>query len=818
MSAESKRTLSIALAGNPNSGKTTVFNALTGARQHVGNYAGVTVEKKEGSATHDGIELKIVDLPGTYSLTAYSIEEIVARNFVLDEAPDVVVDIIDASNLERNLYLATQFMELGVPLVLAFNMSDVAEARGYRIDDTVLSKLMGVPIVRTIGHKGRGIDELVEAIVAVANGAAQAVENQRHPDYGGEVEPRVQQLTDLIAAKCDPDRHRRWFGVKLLENDEETIKRLGRLCGDEMDHLLAEAKRRRDHVESICGDSAEIVLADRRYGFISGACTEAVTQTVEARHARSDKIDAVLTHRALGLPIFAVLMYLMFQLTFSLGETPMSWIEAGFAWLGATVSGFWPDGSDSLLKSLLVEGVIHGVGGVLVFLPNIVLLFLAIAFLEDTGYMARAAFIMDRLMHKIGLHGKSFIPMLTGFGCSVPAILATRTLESRHDRMTTMMVIPLMSCGARLPIYTLIIPAFFPQTWRAPVLFSVYLVGILLAVICAKLLRATVFKGESTPFVMELPPYRVPTLKGLCVHAGERSWGYLHKAGTVILAFAICLWAASTFPRKTQFERDYQAETAAAEADYLAATQAMQSRLQLPDTTNLLADTIAAGQADTDGPATLIRLMRIRQAIVNARADFDDAVAEGDLAADSPAAAERERIRDAAIDRASQIDPVLHAEVITHMDDVRRPRDKRLAKIANAMQAETLSYTISGRVGRWMAPALRPMGFDWRIGTALIGALGAKEVFVAQLGIAYAVGETDERSDSLRRRLQEDYTPLTAYCIMLFCLVTAPCVATIAVTGRESQSWKWALFQVAGLSILAYVLTTAVYQIGSLFT
>jgi ferrous iron transport protein B len=386
--------------------------------------------------------------------------------------------------------------------------------------------------------------------------------------------------------------------------------------------------------------------------------------------------------------------------------------------LGSVTSLLWVPGSQSALKSLLVDGVIGGVGGVIVFLPNILLLFLAISILEDSGYMARAAFIMDRLMHKIGLHGKSFIPMLIGFGCSVPAIMATRTIENRKDRLTTMLIIPLMSCGARLPIYALIIPAFFPQTWHAPMLWTIYVIGLLLAVSGAKLLKTTLLKGDSPPFVMELPPYRMPTLKGMLLHTWGRSWLYLKKAGTIILGISIILWAMTSYPRKTTFSRDFDAEIAEVETAFAS-------------------------------------------------------------------------------------DPVAQAN--------------KKAELEQSMQAEELAYTVTGRIGHAIGPILKPMGFDWKIGTALIGAFAAKEVFVAQMGIVYSVGEAHEESDALRARLQEAYSPLQAFCIMLFCLISTPCMATIAVTKRESGSWGWALLQFGGLTTIAYVLTTVVYQAGTLF-
>jgi ferrous iron transport protein B len=680
-------TITIALAGNPNSGKTTIFNNLTGARQHVGNYPGVTVEKKVGQSKHKGIEINVIDLPGTYSLTAYSMEEVVARNFIIDEKPDVVVDILDATNVERNLYLATQLMELGVPLILVLNMMDVAKARGIEFDIEKLSRLLGEPIVPSVGHKNQGTEKLLDMITSIAagdNGYGNVTVN-----YGREVEEELAKIKLLIAEEKTLSRKYppRWLSVKLMENDRDAREKVL------SSKILQAVEKSTSHIEKVYGDHPEIIIADRRYGFISGACQEAIRSTVESRHDWSDRIDEVVTSRILGLPIFLGLMYLVFHLTFTLGTPLMEWVETGFGLLGGAIESLWPEGSGSALKSLLVDGVIGGVGGVVVFLPNILLMFIAIAVLEDSGYMARAAFIMDRLMHRIGLHGKSFIPMLIGFGCSVPAIMATRTLENRRDRFTTMLVLPLISCGARLPIYMLIIPAFFPESLHTPMLWIIYLIGIILAIVSAKLLRSTLFKGASAPFVMELPPYRVPTIKGVLIHMWERGWLYLKKAGTIILGVSIVLWAMTSYPKVDEVE------------------------LQgLPE--------------------------------------------------------------------------------------------------EEALQVE-LSHSIAGRIGHALEPLLKPMGFDWRIGTALIGAFAAKEVFVAQLGIVYSLGEVDEESEGLRKRLQENYIPLVGFCIMLFTLISAPCMATIAVTRRESGKWRWALLQLGGLTAMAYLLTLIVYQVGS---
>jgi len=835
------RTVTIALAGNPNSGKTTIFNNITGARQHVGNYPGVTVEKKEGRCTHKGVDINVVDLPGTYSLTAHSVEELIARNFVIDERPDVVVDVIDSSNLERNLYLVVQFMELGVPLVLAFNMSDVAEARGMAFDLKQLSELLGAPIVCTVGHKRRGTAELLDAVVRRADGREEWSAPDIH--YGPEIENELGLLEKLVKSDdgLSDGLDARWLAIKLLEGDEEILSRVSN------DELRGTVSRSTAHLERVLGDAPEILIADQRYGFISGACQEAVRSTVEARHTVSDKIDAVLTNRLLGLPIFALMMYLVFQLTFAIGNPCVDFLDGLVSGdLAGSVNHLWPKGSDSLARSLIVDGIIGGVGSVLVFVPLIMLLFFAIAILEDSGYMARAAFIMDRLMHKIGLHGKSFVPMLIGFGCSVPAIMATRTLESRRDRMTTMMVVPLMSCGARLPIYMLIIPAFFPVRWRTPMLWLIYVIGIALAIVCAKLLRATVFKGESTPFVMELPPYRMPTLRGLLIHMWQRVWMYIKKAGTIIFALAVILWAANTFPRSAQLDAAHEKQIEGAKAAYLRELGGLNGTLGLPADSSLLRraaqaelkladvrakhwehedaakkaveERQAAIDALSNGPngQVLAEFLEVRGEVLRVRAAFAETVEDAGLEEGSESYRRQLRHRDEILAEIAKANPGAYPAVVAYLDDVKAALDENVEAAESRWRVEVTAHSAVGRVGKGLETVLRPLGFDWRIGTALIGAFGAKEVFVAQMGIVYSLGgEVDERSESLREKLRADYSPLVAFCIMLFCLVSAPCMATIAVTVRESGSWKWGLFQLGGLTALAYVVTLVVYQIGS---
>ena len=687
--------ITVALAGNPNSGKTTLFNRLTGARQQVGNYPGVTVEWKEGLHKAAGREINFVDLPGTYSLTAYSEEELVARDYLLGPKPDLVVDVLDASNLERNLYLTTELLELGLPLVVVLNMSDVAEDKGLSIDIDALSRRIGAPVVPAVGSRGQGIEELLVSILEMAdrNGAGP----RSRVDFGPQLEPSIDTLTaELTKARPEiPEGQRRWHAVKLLERDHEVTSSVTGLDLADRAEALAQDL---DHDGE---GTSDVTVSRQRYAYIEKLCRVTVTGRHEPGRDLTDRIDRVAMHPVWGVPIFLVLMFLVFHLTFTLGAPLMTLMEKGVALLAAGVGSLWPEGSTSPLRSLILDGIFGGVGGVLVFLPNIVLLFMAIALLEGSGYMARAAFVMDRLMSKVGLHGKSFIPLLIGFGCTVPAIMATRTLETRRDRLITMFVLPLMSCGARLPIYALIIPAFFPRQWQGPVLWLLYVTGIVLALVGARLLRRSLFKGETTPFLMELPPYRMPTAQSLLTQMSMRAWLYVKKAGTVILGVSIILWLLTSYPKPP--------------------------------------------------------------------ADWEAPIPEG------------------------------------------------ATSVAEAESAAAMSYSVAGRLGRFLEPVLEPMGFDWRIGTALIGAFAAKEVFVAQMGIVFAVGDSEGNTEALRDQLRRNYNPLVGYCIMLFCLIATPCMATVAVTRQESGSIRWALFQFWGLTLLAWILTFLVYQGGQMF-
>lgn len=544
--------LVVALAGNPNSGKTTVFNALTGSRQHVGNWPGVTVEKKEGQFLSGEHTVRVVDLPGTYSLSAYSEDEAVARNYILFDKPDVVVNIVDATNLERNLYLTTQLLELGANVVIALNMSDELGARQMEVNVSELSRLLAVPVVPTVATRNQGMKELVSSALL----AAGKEENQPlRLNYGEEMERELAALEKeiltlpLLAGKYAP----RWLAVKVLEGDEVILEELKQHQGlDRLFTLRQEAVKR---MEAVWGEDIESLLADRRYGFIGGLAREVVTRrrTAEERISISDKIDRVVTNRYLGIPIFLLAMWAIFQFTFKIGDPLIGWTEVLFEWLGEVLGSLLAVlGAGELISSLVGDGIIAGVGSVLVFIPPIFLLFFAISLLEDSGYMARAAYIVDRFMHSLGLHGKSFIPLLIGFGCNTPAIMATRTLENKNDRMITILINPLMSCAARLPVYVLFAGAFFGAS-QGMVIFSLYLLGIILAILMGVLFKRFLFKGESSHFVMELPPYRIPTLKSTFIHMWERGSAFIRKAGTIIFAVVILVWVLSSLPAGVEY-------------------------------------------------------------------------------------------------------------------------------------------------------------------------------------------------------------------------------------------------------------------------
>ncbi|MBR0276123.1 MAG: ferrous iron transport protein B [Prevotella sp.] len=557
---EQRRTINVALIGNPNCGKTSLFNYASGAHGHVGNYSGVTVDSSEAHASFFGYDFNLVDLPGTYSLSCYSPEELYVRQHLTEQMPDVVINVIDASNLERNLYLSTQLVDMDLRLVGALNMYDEFERRGDHVDVPTLSTLLGMPLVPTSFKSGMGVKELFRAVIQVYEGKHNKARHI-HINYGHEIEDGISHIQRYLKLSAiDPNLSTRYLSIKLMEGDKE-IERLIERKADAAtyDAVLKAREHAAQRLFEETKTDPETAIMDAKYGFINGALQEA--QFLQGDKAdtyqRTHQIDRLLSDKYLGFPLFFLILFVMFQTTFTLGQYPMDWIESGVAWLGDRLLTLMPEGP---LRSLLVDGVIGGVGSVIVFLPQILILYFFISLMEDSGYMSRAAFIMDKLMHKMGLHGKSFIPLIMGFGCNVPAIMATRTIESRRSRLITMMILPFMSCSARLPIYIMITGTFFSLQYRSWVMISLYAIGIIMAVIVSKVFSAFVVKGEDTPFVMELPPYRMPTAKAIGRHTWEKGKEYLKKMGGIILVASIIVWALGYFPHDDSLSRQQQQE------------------------------------------------------------------------------------------------------------------------------------------------------------------------------------------------------------------------------------------------------------------
>ena len=728
-----RRVINVALVGNPNCGKTSLFNFASGAHEHVGNYSGVTVDAKEGHATFEGYEFNLVDLPGTYSLSAYSPEELYVRKQIIEKTPDVIINVIDTSNLERNLYLTTQLIDMHLRMVCALNMFDETEKRGDNIDYGKLGQLFGVPMIPTSFKSGRGVELLFHIIINLYEGSdyldnegnldpevaeeirkwhaeyekADAQENTHDEDFACGVKPRNNVFRHIhinhgpyiekgIAEiqkelkTVEDQRYRystRYLAIKLLEKDKETERVVAAFPN--YDKIMAARDKAAEEVLEYTHEDSETAIMDAKYGFIHGALQEAgyQTGTKHDTYQMTHIVDNILTNRYMGFPLFILIIWLMFEVTFSIGQFPMDWIDSGVSWLGDTITANMPEGP---LKAMLVDGVIGGVGSVIVFLPQILILYFFISLMEDSGYMARAAFIMDKLMHKMGLHGKSFIPLIMGFGCNVPAVMATRTIESRRSRLVTMLILPFMSCSARLPIYMMIVGTMFAPRLQSTVLISLYVVGIAMAVVMSRLFSRTMFKGEDTPFVMELPPYRFPTAKAIARHTWEKGKEYLKKMGGIILVASIIVWALGYFP---------------------------------------------------------------------------------------------------------------------HND--------------NLSQQEQQEQSFIGRIGKAIEPVFTPQGFDWKLDVGLVSGIGAKEIVASTMGILYvndgeAADGADGQSSLHDKMVSDGITPLKAYSFLLFVLLYFPCLATIAAIKNETGTWKWAVFTAAYTTCVAWVVSAAVYQIGSL--
>lgn len=570
------KTINIALVGNPNCGKTSLFNFASGAHEHVGNYSGVTVDAKEGVFQQNGYTFRIVDLPGTYSLSAYTPEELYVRQHLNEEQPDIVINVVDASNLERNLYLTCQLIDMDMRMVIALNMYDDLERHGNKFDHESLSRMIGAPIVPTISKTGFGIKNLFDRVIQVYE-EQDPVVRHIHINYGESLEKGITHVRKALKENGNIAKSfsKRYLSIKLLEGDKETEKFIQALPGSDL--ILQERNRNATQIEKLLKEDSETAFTNARYGFISGALRETF-EANKIREATSTQIiDLFVTHKVLGFPIFILFMWVMFEATFRVGQYPMEWIESLVGLIGNFTRSYMSEGP---LKDLLVDGIIGGVGGVIVFLPNILILYLFISFMEDSGYMARAAFIMDKIMHKMGLHGKSFIPLVMGFGCNVPAIMASRTIESRNSRMITMLINPLMSCSARLPVYVLLTGAFFPGN-ASVILLSLYVSGILLAVVMARLFKRFLFREEDVPFVMELPPYRMPTAKSIMIHMWEKAKQYLHKMGGVILIASILIWFLGYFPRHTPGAEAYDQQIAEIEKAEMNIIQKTENRAEL---------------------------------------------------------------------------------------------------------------------------------------------------------------------------------------------------------------------------------------------
>lgn len=714
-----RRTINVALVGNPNCGKTSLFNIASGSHEHVGNYSGVTVDAKEGYFDFQGYHFRIVDLPGTYSLSAYSPEEIYVRRHIINETPDVIINVVDASNLERNLYLTTQLIDMNVRMVIALNMYDELQASGNTLDYLMLSQLFGVPMIPTVSRSGKGIEQLFHVIINIYEGGdfldqkgkvrtevlddlrnwheeyvpdhgfGSHKEEGEHPrgfyrhihiNHGPELERSIEEVKRVISVNEDI-RHKystRFLAIKLLENDSDLEKIVQGLPNGK--DILEVRNREEQRLRDVINEESEQAITDAKYGFIAGALRETYVDNHKDTSRTTQIIDSIVTHRVWGYPIFFLFLYLMFEGTFVLGDYPMQGIE----WLVDALGGLIRNNmSEGPLKDLLVDGIIGGVGGVIVFLPNILLLYFFISLMEDSGYMARAAFIMDKIMHKMGLHGKSFIPLIMGFGCNVPAIMASRTIENRKSRLVTMLINPLMSCSARLPIYLLLVGAFFPNN-ASLMLLLIYAIGILLAVVMARLFCRFLVKGDDTPFVMELPPYRMPTAKTIFRHTWEKGAQYLRKMGGIIMVASIVIWALGYYPNHDAYE--------------------------------------------------------------------------------------------------------------------------------SVTEQQENSYI--GKIGKAVEPVIEPLGFDWKLGIGILSGVGAKELVVSTLGVLY-VDDAEADAVSLGERIP--ITPLVAFAYMVFVLIYFPCIATLVAIKSESGSWKWALFAAFYTTVLAWLMSFAIYQIGGLF-
>ena len=696
---ESLKKVKICLAGNPNCGKSSLFNNITGLRQHVGNYPGVTVEKKEAFVTKNGYELQIIDLPGIYGLSASSEDEIVARNVLIEEKPELVIDVVDSSNLERNLYLYAQLSELKIPVIIAMNMTDILENKGQKIDYKKLEEKYNVVAVPIVASKNKGTEELLKVVTDVLS--KKKIIKSVSIDYGKEINKEKDTICQTISEDVNlvlkyPVN---FLAVELIKKESYALEKIKK--SPVSSKIIEQVEKSNKTIFDLHNENLEAVFADKIYDWIKIVVSDVLSKSKSAKKDFTETIDKIVLNKIWSVPIFLLVMYIIFKFAFTVSEPIVGWFETGIEWLSDFATGVIPEG---VFQSLIVDGIIGGVGGVLGFFPQIICMFFAIAFFEDTGYMARAVFIMDRVMRKFGLHGKSFASLLIATnGCAVPAMMASRTIDNPKDRIITLLVTPFMICGAKLPIFALFIAAFFSKnsTQAANTMFIFYALSVVIALFSAWVFKKTLFKGEPGYFVMELPPYRVPTIKGLLLKMWERGWLYIKKAGTIILLMSVLIWAGLTFPKVDEEKLGEVSE-----------------------------EEVAAAQMDQ-------------------------------------------------------------------------------------------SYI--GRLGHFIEPVIKPIGFDGKMGIALIAGLAAKEVVVSTLGTIYSMGETDVEDDEAVNSLADkiasdpDWSPLKSVAFLMFCLIYVPCIVAIAVFYREAGSrLKWLIILFAWTTVLGYLLSFIVYQGGKL--
>ena len=746
--------INVALVGNPNSGKTSIFNTLANESEHVGNYSGVTVGAKTGSFNYKGYRINITDLPGTYSIAAYTPEELYVRRHLFEQMPDIIINSVVASNLERNLYLTTELIDMNLRTVVALNMYDELLASGAEIDYEHLGAMMGIPMIPTIAKNGKGLDKLLDTVIELFEGKNSTIRHI-HINYGSIIEGQLAPLSEQLHKADDlpPQFPVRYWALKLLEGDKEVASQLGYCM--EVKRWERMAKDATKRVQAQMGVDAETAISGAKYGFINGALQETFKPGNKDTQKKTRRIDRLVANRWFGFPFFLLVMWVMFSSVFVLGAYPQEWIESLFGWMGEAATGIIPEGA---LQDLVVNGIISGVGSVAVFIPQILILYLFISFMEDSGYMARAAFIMDRMMHKMGLHGKSFIPMLMGFGCNVPAIMGTRTIESRSSRIITILVTPFMSCSARLPVMILFAGAFFPG--HAPlVLIALYLLGIAAAIVTARLLRLTKFKKDETPFVMELPPYRWPTMRATLRHMWDKCAQYLKKIGTVILLSTIVIWFLSYYPRP---EEEYR-------------VQSTEQRAKSKEQSNC--NVILSEAEGSEIPA---------QAHTPSNSNVILSVAEG---SEIPA----------------QAHTPSNSNVILSEDE---------GSETTAPSGINENPFIA-MIGHAVSPALEPLGQNWRSSIALITSIPAKELVVSTLGVLYSSDSEENIQQDLKH--SGDFTPRSAAAFLVFILLFFPCIATITTIAHETGNWRWALFSIAYNTAIAWIAGFAVYTIGGVF-